>query len=83
MEDNKFSVIDGDNKYDAYVISNFSVYDDNYCVYAVDKGNDDKEVYCDRVINNSLIKIINPKEVEFTSKIVNILLSSVKDREVK
>ncbi len=81
MEDNKFYVVEDGNKYEAYVISNFSIYDDKYCVYAVDKGKKDKEVYCDKVFNNSLIKIINPKEIEFTSKIVNTLLDSVKDKE--
>ena len=83
MEDNKFSVIEDGNKYDAYVISNFSVFDDKYCVYAVDRGNKDKDVYCDKVINNTLVKIVNPKEFEFTSKIVNTLLNSVKYKEDK
>ena len=83
MEDNKFSVIEDGNKYDAYVISNFSVYDDKYCVYAVDRGKEEKDVYCDKVINNVLVKIENKEEYEFTRKIVNTLLNSVKYKEDK
>ena len=83
MEDNKFVIIEDGNKYDAYVISNFSFFDDKYCVYAVDRGRKDKDVYCDKVINNTLVKIENSKELEFVSKIVNTLVKSIGNREDK
>ncbi len=83
MEENKFVVIEDGEKYDAYVISNFSFFDDKYCVYAVDRGNKDKDVYCDKVINNTLVKIENAKELEFVSSIVNTLVKSIGNKEDK
>ena len=83
MEENKFVVIEDGEKYDAYVISNFSFFDDKYCVYAVDRGNKDKDVYCDKVINNTLVKIENSKELEFVSSIVNTLVKSIGNKEDK
>ena len=42
-----------------------------------------KDVYCDKVINNTLVKIENAKELEFVSSIVNTLVKSIGNKEDK
>ena len=82
MENNKFTVVIDNNKYDAYVISNFSMLGDNYCMYAVDNGKEDKDVYCDKVIDNTLVKIESSEELQLISKIVKSILDAVKGRNL-
>lgn len=80
MENNKFTVVIDNNKYDAYVISNFNIFDDYYCVYAIDRGKEKKDVYCDKIINNKLIKIESKEEINLTTMIVNSLLKAVESK---
>ncbi len=77
MEENKFKVVLDGNEYDAYVISNFSIGNDYYCAYAVDTGDKMKNVYCDRVINNSFVKIEEEDERRIIDKIVNNMLKAL------
>ena len=80
MNNNKFNVVIDNNKYDAYVISNFNIFDDRYCVYAIDKGKEKKDVYCDKVVNNKLVKIENKEEINLTTMIVNDLIKVVNQK---
>ena len=81
VAENKFTAVVDGRKCDAYVISNFSILGDNYCAYTV--GSEGKtDVYCDKVVNNSLIKIESEEEKRLVSKIVNTILKVIEGRDI-
>ena len=82
MEESKFTAVIDGVKCDAYVIANFNILGDNYCMYAVDNGKEDKDVYCDKVIDNTLIKIESTEELQLISKVVKSIMDAVKGRNI-
>ncbi len=79
---NKFTAVINNVKYNAYVISNFSILGDNYCVFAVDNAKDVNTVYCNKIVNDNLIEIESEEERKLVSKVVNTILDAVKGRDV-
>lgn len=58
-------------EYQAKILTNFEIYGDHYCIYALpQKENNDYNLYCAKWINHQLEKIKDQKELDLTNKIV-------------
>lgn len=73
--DNKFYIDKDGKRYEANILSNFSVNNNVYCIYTVGRDDNQNSVYCAKVVNNELVKIENEDEIKLTNKIVNSLLA--------
>lgn len=75
--DNKFCIDKDDKRYEANILSNFSVNNNVYCIYTIGRDNNLSSVYCAKIIDNELVKIENEDEIRLTNKIVNSLLAGL------
>lgn len=75
--DNKFYIDKDGKRYEANILSNFSVNNNVYCIYTVGGDDNHSSVYCAKVVNNELVKIDNEDEIKLTNKIVNSLLAGL------
>ena len=77
MEENKTFYIHKEGKnIQANILTNFELYGDNYCIYTINKENDTSDVYCAKLINNSLVEIKNESERKRIEKIVKKLINN-------
>lgn len=77
MDTNKFSIEVNGEKYIASILTNFTIYDDTYCIYTIPDKNKNHNVYCAKVIGNKLENITDEKELALTNKVVNEFISSL------
>lgn len=75
--DNKFFIDKDGKRYEANILSNFSVNNNLYCIYTIGRDNNLSSVYCAKIIDNELVKIENEDEIRLTNKIVNSLLAGL------
>lgn len=69
-------------KYKANIITNFEIYNDNYCIYTIpDETAQNYNVYCAKIVDNNLVKIENEQEQKLTNKIVTELINSIKENK--
>lgn len=79
-EVNTFYIEKDGIKYKANIITNFEIYNDNYCIYTIpDETTKNYNVYCAKILGNNLVKIENEKEKKLTNKIVTELINSIKE----
>lgn len=84
MDDtSKFTIDVNGKQYLATVIMNFSLYGDYYCIYGIENDNQDYDVHCGKIVDNTVMPIENEKEKSLTNKIILALTSAVKEMESK
>lgn len=77
MDVNKFFIEVNNEKKVANILTNFSIYNDNYCIYTIPNDNEKQNVYCAKLVGNQLQKIVDEKELNITNKIVKEFISSL------
>ena len=80
-ETSKFTIEVNGKQYVATVIMNFSLYGDYYCIYGIVNDNHDYDVYCGKIVGNTVIPIEDEKEKSLTNKIILALTGAVKEME--
>ncbi len=80
-ETSKFTIDVNGKQYIANVIMNFSLYGYYYYIYGIKNDNKDYDVYCGKVIGNTVVPIENEKEKNLTNKIILALTNAIKGME--
>lgn len=81
MDINKFPVkINGEDKM-AIVLTTFDFCGDNYCLYLVPKGEEDYDVYCDKLVEGILETIPEGKDKELINKIVSKIIEILNTKQ--
>lgn len=81
-ETNVFYIEKYGKKYKANIITNFEIYQDNYCIYTIpDETTKNYNVYCAKIVGNNLVKIENEEELKLTNKVVTKLINAVKEKK--
>ena len=71
MDTNKFYVVVNQKQYIANILTNFTIYDDTYCIYTIPDKEKNHNVYCAKINGNKLEPITDEKELTLTNKVVN------------
>lgn len=78
MDINKFYIEENGQRLEANILTNFTIFDDIYCIYTILTKDKNHNVYCAKLIDNKLIPIIDEKELNLTNTIVNKYIESLK-----
>lgn len=75
MENNKF-IINGKNgiSYMAKIITCFTIQDNTYCLYSIQKDDNNHDIYVAKLVNDNLISITDQEEKECVDNIVKRLI---------
>ena len=79
-ENNQFFIEKEGKKYQATILTNFRISQNNYCIYTIpSETSKNQNVYCAKIIDNNLVKIIDEKEKQLTDKVVTELVNGIKE----
>lgn len=78
MDINKFYINKDNQRIEANILTNFTIFNDTYCIYTIPDIDKNHNVYCAKLIGNNLIPITDEKELSLTNKIVTKYIDSLK-----
>ena len=82
MDTNNFTInINGEEK-NAIVLTTFEFCGDDYCLYLVPIGEDNYDVYCDKLIDDTLETIPEGRDRELINKIVSKIIEIINPKEI-
>lgn len=67
----KFLIEKDNQTYTAYILSNFNINNNEYCMYTVNIGNKDFKLFCAKKIGDNIIPITDHNEQDLVNKIVD------------
>lgn len=78
MDINKFYIRKDSQRIEANILTNFTIFNDTYCIYTIPTIDKNHNVHCAKLIGNNLIPITDEKELSLTNKIVTKYIESLK-----
>ena len=63
--------------YNAIILTNYTIYDKEYCIYAIKDNNGDYDIYYGRIINDILVPG-TVEDADINYKIVSSVINAVK-----
>ena len=79
MDLGQFDITIDGVSYKANTIMNFSLYDSYYCIYGILNDSNNYDVYCGKILGNTVVPIDDEGDKRLTNKIVLALVNAIKE----